>query len=199
MATICKHNQTGYCKFGGNCRYLHINDQCIDTKCANVGCQLRHPRACRYFATLGACKFGGRCAYLHSNPLNDEIISLQQQVCNLTARIDQIFRILEDISKKEVSPISQQHEASIIPQFDGNVTLQEDTENYVNSPLSQDKSLFTCGICDFTFPDPDDFKEHSGFMYFCSICDICFKTEEAGNDHVEEFHPGYPGIELRRS
>ena len=173
-------------------------------------CQLRHPRICKYFTTRGACKFAERCAYLHCKPPQDDIIALQKEICIITTRIDSIVKLLEALLKEESSlkpcdcDISNMSTTEI-PQLDGNQTLRDDDsmllELSTSTPSESSTNYFssTCGTCNLTFVDRTFFNDHNSYQYYCSICEICFKTVEDSHDHEEEFHPGYPGTQPRKS
>jgi len=78
--TVCKYNQTGYCKFKSACKNLHINTICSDEGCNAESCSLRHPRKCINFSNYGYCKFGSKCAYLHSSSGNYNVDHQIQQI-----------------------------------------------------------------------------------------------------------------------
>ena len=63
--TVCKHFQTGFCKFGEHCRKQHVQEICPTKQCKSKACIQRHPNVCKYFATHNTCKFGEKCAYQH--------------------------------------------------------------------------------------------------------------------------------------
>ena len=66
MEEICKHNQTGYCKHGKQCKRKHINAICPYFKnCSENSYALRHPKTCKYFSMYQYWKFEN-CAYTHS-------------------------------------------------------------------------------------------------------------------------------------
>ena len=69
---VCKRNKLGYCKYGDQCRYLHVDELCDDTKCEVLTCEKRHPRSCRFYREHGMCKFTDFCKYAHNQPLNDK-------------------------------------------------------------------------------------------------------------------------------
>ena len=63
---ICKHNQTGFCRFKLGCRNKHENGICPkEARCSSSKCPYTHPKACRNFSREGICKFGEDCAYKH--------------------------------------------------------------------------------------------------------------------------------------
>ena len=71
---ICKHNQTGFCKFKLGCRNRHENGICPEEAgCSSRECPYRHPKACRNFSREAMCKFGDDCAYKHEKKNNKNI------------------------------------------------------------------------------------------------------------------------------
>ena len=97
---VCKYYQTGYCKFGENCRNLHIDDICSSNpNCEDKSCSKRHPRKCKYYCIYGHCKFGSKCAYLHFSLLDElasDLYSLKQEVEKLRESSDTIIKKSED-------------------------------------------------------------------------------------------------------
>ena len=68
---VCKHNKTGFCKFGGNCRNRHINKTCENLDyCREFACTKRHPKMCKSLAKFGKCRFKDDCAYQHNEQMN---------------------------------------------------------------------------------------------------------------------------------
>ena len=64
--TICKHNQTGFCKFENNCRNRHVYEICSeDNNCKTKGCPKRHPKLGRNILRDESYRFGKTCAYKH--------------------------------------------------------------------------------------------------------------------------------------
>ena len=55
---VCKHFQTGYCKFGRSCKKQHISESCLKADCNSKACLQRHPKQCKFFSQSGFCKFG---------------------------------------------------------------------------------------------------------------------------------------------
>ena len=63
--SVCKFNQTGFCKFGQTCCKMHVNEMCNTPNCDKHMCFNRHPKMCKYFSQNGHCKRGQICAYSH--------------------------------------------------------------------------------------------------------------------------------------
>ena len=81
---VCKYNNTGYCKFGKECKFLHPTEVC-EGGCETKKCKKRHPKMCRY---QNYCKRKATCAYKHTTNskevlFKDEIEALKSIVKNL--------------------------------------------------------------------------------------------------------------------
>ena len=119
--TICKHNQSGYCKYQSHCKRMHVMDICQNTECDRTTCINRHPIMCKYFFNYGKCKFGSLCAYSHGCSLNTEnidkkisdlkdaqvkeIAKLNKEISELKTQVDDLKRIVEEkaLSRSETS------------------------------------------------------------------------------------------------
>ena len=63
--SICKHVQTGFCKFDDQCQKQHVLETCENIKCVQKLCRKIHPKACKFFTAQQKCKFNDDCAYKH--------------------------------------------------------------------------------------------------------------------------------------
>ena len=90
---VCKHFQTGHCKFGVNCRKRHISENCLNVDCLDKTCLKRHPKQCKYFSQIGSCRFGEECSYKHTLPSSHEHFSSQIQA--LEGRIGDMFKAIK--------------------------------------------------------------------------------------------------------
>ena len=94
---ICKHFQTGHCKFGGRCKKRHVPENCPKADCADKACQARHPKQCRFFSQSGFCKFGEFCSYKHLTTPSPGHFHIQIQA--LEVKIEELCKainVLED-------------------------------------------------------------------------------------------------------
>ena len=64
--SVCRHHQTGYCKYESQCEKNHYNNICQVQVCRSRACTDRHPRTCKYFANNGDCRYKDKCAYVHA-------------------------------------------------------------------------------------------------------------------------------------
>ena len=189
MATVCAFFKTDFCKFRDNCTNGHIQDTCILEGC-NGNCNNRHPHICRYFSLYGKCKFNDKCAYLHKRPHDSEIENLRRELSAVKGEVAMLMNKIEALQKKTTEIDESQSSdyatnayqnmstSSVIPQVDGNLTIQEDDTTL--PPLSLE-----CEICDLKFHDIDFYDEHYAYSHCCTICGICFRTEQDGYSHEE--------------
>ena len=100
---VCKHNQVGFCKFGGKCNKKHDNEICQRRKdCTISSCSKRHPKNCRYFCQNGSCKFGETCAYIHTDDKNNtKVEELEKEVKKLTETVGYLEKEVDEL-KEEV-------------------------------------------------------------------------------------------------
>ena len=94
---VCKHFQTGHCKFGGSCKKRHVPENCPKGDCLGKACLQRHPKQCRFFSQSGFCKFGDHCSYKHTTSPSLGHFHLQIQA--LDGRIKDMckaIKLLED-------------------------------------------------------------------------------------------------------
>ena len=90
---ICKHFQTGHCKFGGRCKKRHVPENCPKANCVDKGCLQRHPKQCRFFSQSGNCKFGEFCSYKHATSPSHGHFHIQIQA--LEVRIEELCKAIK--------------------------------------------------------------------------------------------------------
>ena len=108
---VCKHFQTGFCKFAEHCRKQHVQEICQTNQCTLKSCTQRHPNICRYFNTHNACKFGEKCAYLHNitkeksdtAELENKINKLEEWVQTMSQQITSLQNEISSMKKKSSS------------------------------------------------------------------------------------------------
>ena len=127
---ICKHNQTGFCKFQLGCKKKHENGICPEeVGCSSSECPYRHPKSCRNFSRKGICKFGDDCAYKHEeiNNINmnndlyirdtkeqyqndiknikDEMIMIKETIVLMQNQITELNEKIQSSTKMNISEI----------------------------------------------------------------------------------------------
>ena len=96
---VCKHFQTGFCKFGDGCCKRHVKETCEAKNC-NKKCAFRHPKPCKYFTLNKFCTFGEACCYKHSGDPVD--IHLREQVRSLQATVEKMAEALKALEDQIV-------------------------------------------------------------------------------------------------
>ena len=100
-ATVCKHFQTGFYKFGDHCQKHHVKETCDSITCVQSLCKKRHPKACKVFTTQQKCKFNDDCAYKHIiskeksdlSVLMNEVSSLKETINVMSDKIQRAYFI----------------------------------------------------------------------------------------------------------
>ena len=95
--SICKHNQTGYCKYNKSCTNTHINEVCKQTYCEQSTCNKRHPKDCKKFNSSAGCRFKDRCAYKHINSLTStDQSAINQAVAEVTIKHEDDIKLIKE-------------------------------------------------------------------------------------------------------
>ena len=120
--TICKFNQSGYCKYESHCRKHHVTEICPNIQCTKTSCLYRHPRVCRYFSNSGKCKFSDSCAYLHTNnnitlekEISEQKKEFMKEIRKLRVEIEDLRKIVCDLSIQ--SSQGQTSAKTLLPTF----------------------------------------------------------------------------------
>ena len=152
MATsVCQYYQVGYCKFGLQCRNIHVEELCPDRKCSDRSCSFRHPHQCKYLFMSGHCKFEDRCAYYH----NSDFMDLTEKVLMLEIENVKNFEVLnsvEDLQEKIKSLEAQINEKDVkIASLEATITKSILSSNQFTESLvarASDKLIksFTCTV-----------------------------------------------------
>ena len=202
--TICKFNQSGFCKYQSHCRKQHFMEICTNTQCSMVTCLYRHPRPCRYFNNSGRCKFEESCAYLHKkdDDLSDfrkdqekEIEKLRNEVEELTKQVLELRIILKKISNSPnlTNPLDFQANLVKSPFLSSRSSITMVESNHSNNLLANprlvipqvDGSLNSLppAIPTFSHEDQNTPKKPSDLSLQCETCHENFETEDQFNDH----------------
>ena len=93
--TLCKYNQSGYCKYRLDCRNRHENKICPkEYKYTSKECSFRHPKGCKHFSREGSCRFGEDCSYRHEKNKYQNVKDTEEKHAN---EIDTLRKIKETI------------------------------------------------------------------------------------------------------
>ena len=155
--SVCRYNQTGYCRNRSWCDRPHCNTICQQRVCRNRNCIERHPKTCKYFAKYNSCSYKDKCAYTHpksrgrenQDKLENEITLLKEEVEKLSAANACIINKLNHIEienaklKKEQSDIHE--EVNIMKAKNIKITKKKK-----NTSCDQVKDIkMKCDICSF--------------------------------------------------
>ena len=97
---VCKHFQTGFCKFADKCKRRHEKEICQITHCSSKTCRKRHPKLCKFFSLNHFCKFGDLCCYKH---LIAESQSTPHLLTVLQAKVDEMEKMIKSLQSEIVA------------------------------------------------------------------------------------------------
>ena len=152
MEEICKHNQTGYCKFKEHCKKTHENIVCENTSdCRKENCIKRHPKVCKHFRAHGKCRHNAECAYQHVEQVNFQklnemvaqvIITNVKEINDLKQEVHELKTKMEDMEKY----IKTMHNKINVSEKDA---IKESTN-----------VLYQCEECDYNCEDEVNLIQH---------------------------------------
>ena len=158
MSNVCKFNQSGYCKYGNRCRFLHNDQVCELNTCEREGCEKRHPRQCTYYHRRGYCKFKDYCKYSHKEDNNSvKMNQIEQKVRNLVDN--------NNIKDLEIQKLKEHMN-----------TLSEKI-NSLESKMEFLEAMKT----------PEQFIEKSKSI-ICEQCEKSFNSEKGLRLHIRKVH-----------
>ena len=187
---LCRYFKFGHCKFADNCSLLHVKEVCETLSCAVWSCNLRHPRACKYFQEYNRCKFSDYCSYIHKeqrkqiNPVdkvsNKEIM---EKLDNLTEIMKEkeniIIQLVEKVRVLEEKLISREEKVN----ENVNKTVNEpehETEDETANVIMIETQIETT-------ENNDAFFNHSvGIL--CEKCDFKAKSKSGLQVHIRAKH-----------
>ena len=94
---VCKHFQTGFCKFADKCKRRHEKEICQITHCSSKTCRKRHPKLCKFFSLNHFCKFGDLCCYKH---LIAESQSTPHLLTVLQTKVDEMEKMIKSLQSE---------------------------------------------------------------------------------------------------
>ena len=135
---VCKHHQTGYCKYREQCKKYHSSNICKESVCRDLNCWKRHPRSCKYFTFHGKCKYTN-CAYAHNkSEKHRQIDILETEVKELKHKIAELSNTLSDMGTKIEALEVRRERGHQLPE---KLNLKQVTTNH--------KAQFKCAECEY--------------------------------------------------
>ena len=129
--TVCRYNQTGFCKYKDHCKKTHENQKCKNlASCTNKECLKRHPKRCKHFYKDEGCRFKEDCAYSHEDAKqttqnyinnavavvvtkhNTEIKAIQEEVKDLKDLVESMKERLVAL-EKEIHKVREKTRAEV--------------------------------------------------------------------------------------
>ena len=214
---ICKHNQTGFCKYRQQCTKEHFNEICKDNiKCTDPTCFKRHPKKCKNFDVFGKCKFTN-CDYVHSDDeVNHKVKLLEKCVIELKTEVVQLIKVEDDNRNQKITDLEKEIEVLkdtvkntandlkttqlLIKQMnDKNYTEQlvnerADSNSTIEaSKLETKEKRLKCKVCDYKCKKQVTLRKHtntkhSKIKYNCDKCLKTFTRNVELEDHMQREH-----------
>ena len=195
--TVCKFNQSGFCKFLTQCRKQHVMNICPTTQCNNVNCLLRHPRVCKFFSNFGRCKFSDSCAYLHNFDKNvdDKISELESEIQKIKTKIKEVetiqlrlesletrLNIIENASVKMSEKTKPTGNEIKMEEFE--LKLSQLDENFYVLVKSVDDLEKTSNLLRYNLETCGEQAQ----KFKCSICVQAFQNEVSMRNRIQRYH-----------
>ena len=196
---VCKHHQSGYCKYGNQCHKPHNNNICKERVCRDRKCRERHPRACRYFNQNGRCKFT-TCAYDHKEPIHENKVDiLEIEIKNLK---EQLTELSNNMSKMMAKLVNLEVNTDDIQNNSKPEEIQETASTHYEYKC--DKCEYKCSkgvtlMKHINTKHPDYISERvkdTSNELKCVLCPDNFDTREDLNLHLSEHLDEIKQIEL---
>ena len=213
MAThesICKFNQSGFCKYQEHCRKQHVMDVCPTSMCNNMSHLLRHPKVCKFFTNFRRCKFGESCAYRHGPDIETggvRISELEQEIQSVKAEISELETILlkleniedrinsvEEINRKNCESI--EHVKKTLNQKASQVEEMKktsDEKNFKLDDLAQNFFIILSSVDDLDKSSAQH-KHHLDHLseqiqkFQCHLCGQTCPNQQTLRNHIQRNH-----------
>ena len=181
MEQVCRHFQTGFCKFGELCRKHHVKVICDKENCDSKDCNERHPKICRYFNSNQVCKFGSTCSYLH--------VTLKEkgEIFLLNSKVNQLESLIKSMSQK-IDKLSIELEVV-------------KTKKEINTNDIPSEKEIKCEVCEYTASSGTVLKRHVTMkhkkneqsveapnQFKCEVCDHECNSSSALQSHISKHH-----------
>ena len=160
--SICKFNQTGFCKFGKHCEKQHEDKICENSgKCTIKSCKERHPKVCRYFLKHDGCRYKEECAYLHKSKIINQV-NLNEQVTIIVYKHEkEITALREEVNRLNI--IINTIAAGLLKEARNTESIDEsETCKSAECDEAEDypKPGFSCVECDYRCEKQITLKKH---------------------------------------
>ena len=205
----CKYNDSGYCKFGSQCRKQHYSRICSKSNCER-NCKARHPKFCKHEQN---CKFlkRGICAYKHVTLANDdeklktlesELIVLRNKNGDLINRLQEMETLL--IKEKEKSSILEDEikdleikskiRIDMIDKLDRQIE-EKDSIIYSIQSKEEEYEYEKCPKCNVIILSDRSLKDHilSTHSVGCNKCNKTFVSQPKLEKHMRYDHTSPDG------
>jgi hypothetical protein len=203
----CKHNDSGYCKYGEECRKRHFKTLCSTANC-DRNCQGRHPRECR---NGGNCKFFSKniCAYKHVTLADDcdEVKALKiklktlenekaEVVNKLLEQIDTLVKEIEDL-KAGNKMLEANLKRSIALMHEKEFESIDDKDSHKTVEQTEENCIHACEKCEFKAHSNTDLNNHISVkhtttnlkrLFLCDHCNFATNLENKFKNHQEINH-----------
>ena len=206
--TVCNFNKFSHCKYGKNCNFRHVDKKCGILGCKGRGCDLRHPKYCRYIVNGKVCKFSAFCSFEHNVncgvlPVN-QASQLRKQIDELKNQID--MKDLEIEQLTETIRVMEQKNPSHVEFFNDSISTASDTTTSEivdlveeattvfseNEPEEVEENYveYQCNYCDFKTKKRHGLSIHIGKLhkYSCNHCDEVYTNDTDLKDHIQDKH-----------
>ena len=206
---ICKHDQTGFCKYRQQCTKEHVDEICKDNfRCKDLTCKKRHPKKCKNFDVFGKCKFTN-CAYIHvDDGINNRVDCLEKYVKDLKEQIEQLnndknYRgsqkidalereVLELKDNVKKLTINLQATKLQIQQLEDKVQTDVIKNNVTkeNSKLDTRDNWLFCEMCDYKCKKNVTLRKHKNTRhneanYNCNNCSKTYPSKDMLEEHMK--------------
>ena len=97
---VCRHNQTGYCRYRSQCHHEHVNEICEVRICRENSCRKRNPKTCKYFVQNNTYKYDKDCAFSHpENKSSNALDTVKKEVNILKAEVEELKKCNSEVAK----------------------------------------------------------------------------------------------------
>ena len=172
-ASVCKHHQSGYCKYGDQCHKPHNNEKCREKVCRERKCRKRPPKSCNFFARNNTCKYNEMCAYAHPDKeSHTHIEDLEKEVRGLKLDIEKLSKHTAEMADelfiiqsthKEIHDIKEhithlRNNMSAMMVKLASIEQEDCTENVLQEQIEE--KYFKCEQCDLNSTSYMSLRKH---------------------------------------